>query len=136
MDQLSELDLKVNQLVEANQQLQATVDKEQAEVQSILNSNTEAVNALKAELALVKEQLANGATPDQLAELTGKIEAQINNIAVITEDVASTVTPEIVEEPVEQPGSGEGVPSGEGNPFAGSDNPESSDTPVGPASEA
>jgi hypothetical protein len=64
--------------------LQTSVDAEQAQIQALLDASTVTVEALKAQIAILEEQLASGATPAQIQEV-------IDALKVIQADIESTV---------------------------------------------
>ncbi len=71
--------------------LQATVDSEQADIKALLDTNAQVVTDLNTEIASLKEQLANGATPEQLQASIDGITAVAAKIQAASDDVASTV---------------------------------------------
>jgi predicted nucleic acid-binding Zn-ribbon protein len=65
--------------------LQTSLDNEQAQIAALLETNAQVVTDLNTQIATLKDQIAAGATPEQLQEV-------INGIAAITENIATTKT--------------------------------------------
>jgi len=68
INQLNTIMATLAELTDKLNELQAALDNEQAQVQS-------AIDGLTAQIAALNEQIANGASPEQLTEVVAKIEA-------------------------------------------------------------
>lgn len=71
--------------------LQVTVDAEQADIAALLAVNAQVVSDLNDQIAVLQDQIANGATPAQLQELIDANAAIIAKIDAASADVAGTV---------------------------------------------
>lgn len=101
--QISTVMADINELNQKIADLQASVDAEQQQIASLLETNAGVVTGLNETIADLKEQLSNSASPEQLEQAIGKLET-------IKADVESTVTP-----PVD---GGEDTPPVDGQPPA------------------
>lgn len=99
---LQTLSKEVGELRTQVTDLKAAIDTEQQQV-------ADAVGRLNTTIATLQEQIANGATPQQLQAVADEIVAVRNDLAAAKEDLAST----IADEPTD-PGTGTETP-GEGN---------------------
>ena len=73
INQLNTIMATLAELTDKLNELQAALDNEQAQVQS-------AIDGLTAQIAALNEQIANGASPEQLTEVVAKIEAIKNDL--------------------------------------------------------
>lgn len=81
MATLAELTDKLNEL-------QTSLDNEQAQVQT-------AIEGLTAQIAALNEQIANGASPEQLTEVVAQIEAIKSDLEGTIPDAPVEPTPEV-----------------------------------------
>jgi peptidoglycan hydrolase CwlO-like protein len=106
MSELQNLTVKVDELTAKAAQLQQTLDSEQAQVAALIAKRDQAIADLTAQKAALEEQIANGATPEQLATIAAGIDAVMTSLSATDADLAGTVA----DAPVENPGGGEVPP--------------------------
>lgn len=115
MSQLDDLKAKVSELDTKATTLQQTVDAEQEQIQALLTTNAEVVTGLNQQIATLQDQIANGATPEQLQEVATSLTAISEKIDAASADVASTVADE---------------PTGGGETGGGETTPPTEETPA------
>jgi multidrug efflux pump subunit AcrA (membrane-fusion protein) len=106
MSELQNLTVKVDELTAKAAQLQQTLDSEQAQVAALIAKRDQAIADLTAQKAALEEQIANGATPEQLATIAAGIDAVMTSLSATDADLAGTVDEALVE----NPGGGEVPP--------------------------
>lgn len=71
--------------------LQTALDAEQAQVQQLLDTNAGVVTDLNNQITTLQQQLANGATADQIAEVANSLTNISNSLATTRTDLEGTV---------------------------------------------
>ncbi len=91
MATIDELKTKVTDLDAKVDSLQSQVDAEQADIAALLATNATVVSDLNAQIAALQEQIANGATPEQLQEVADGLTAIAAKVDAASADVSSTI---------------------------------------------
>lgn len=102
MGQLEEINEKVSGLESQVAQLQVTVDNDQASDAAVVLALNAQNADLQAQIVALNEQIANGATPEQLAEISARLSGVSESIAATALDVQNTAidgTVPVIEEP-------------------------------------
>lgn len=84
MATISDLEVKISEL-------QATVDAEQAQIEILVNGQTQTIAALEAQIVELEAMLSTAPTPEQ-------IQAVVDGLEVIKADISGTI-PDAGEEP-------------------------------------
>lgn len=88
---IDELKTQVTDLQTQVTDLQTTVDAEQAQIQQLLETNAQVVTDLNTQIANLNAQIAAGATPEQLQELSASLTTIKDSIATTKSDIEGTV---------------------------------------------
>jgi ABC-type transporter Mla subunit MlaD len=88
--------------------LQTTIDTEQDQIRTTIDTLNTNIVALNGTIQQLQDQLANGATPEQLDALQADIIDVRNNLTTAKEDLAGTIP-----DAPQEPGNGEGTNGGE-----------------------
>lgn len=88
---IDDLQTQVTTLQGQATDLQASLDAEQAQIQQLLDSNASVVTDLNNQITALKEQIANGATPEQLQTLADGLTVVANSLATTKTDLEGTV---------------------------------------------
>lgn len=91
MAAIDDLKTQVTNLQTQVTDLQSALDAEQTQIQGLLDTNAAVVTGLNAQIATLQEQLANGATAEQIAEIASSLTAISGNIATTKADLEGTV---------------------------------------------
>src|ERR1044072_5626269 len=91
MAAIDDLKTQVGSLQTQVTDLQTALDNEQAQIQQLLDTNAGVVNDLNAQIATLQQQLANGATPEQIADVAAQLTSISNSLATTRTDLESTV---------------------------------------------
>lgn len=91
MAAIDDLNAQVTGLQTQVTDLQTSLDNEQAQVQALLDSNAAVVTDLNNQIATLQAQIANGATPEQLQNLSNILTGISSNIATAKLDLESTI---------------------------------------------
>lgn len=100
MSAIDDLKTKAENLQTQVNDLQTSLDNEQAQVQQLLDTNAAVVTDLNNQITALKEQLANGATAEQIAGVADTLTSISNSLLTTREDLESTVP--------DQPSTGNG----------------------------
>lgn len=73
--------------------LQLTVDAEQAQITALLETNAGVVTNLNNQITSLQQQIANGATEDQLQDVIDSLTNVTNTLATTKTDIENTVDP-------------------------------------------
>lgn len=90
---IDDLKTQVADLKQQTADLQASVDLEQSQIASLLETNAQVVTDLNAQIAALQEQVANGATPEALQEVIAELTTVKDSIATTKGDIEGTVAP-------------------------------------------
>lgn len=90
MGQLEEINEKVSGLENQVAALQVTVDNDQASDAAVVLALNAQNADLQAQIVALNEQIANGATPEQLAEISTRLSGVSESIAATALDVQNT----------------------------------------------
>jgi phage shock protein A len=88
---IDDLKAKVTTLETQVTELQASVDAEQTQIAELLATNAQVVTDLNAQIAVLNEQIANGATPEQLQEVSNSLTTISDSINTTKTDLEGTV---------------------------------------------
>jgi len=91
MSKIDELNDQVAALKTQVADLQAAVDAEQQQIEQLLNQNAAVVTDLNNQITILNEQLAQGATPEQLSALSSSLNDIKESIATTKADIEGTV---------------------------------------------
>lgn len=72
--------------------LQTALDTEQAQIQQLLDNNASIVSSLRGQVDTLTQQLANGATAEQIQEVSNSLSTIANSIATTKADLEGTVS--------------------------------------------
>ena len=100
MTAIDDLKTKADSLQTQVNDLQTSLDNEQAQVQQLLDTNAGVVTDLNNQITTLKEQLANGATAEQISGVADILTNISNSLATTRTDLESTVP--------DQPATGNG----------------------------
>lgn len=73
--------------------LQSTVDAEQAQIAALLETNAGVVTDLNNQIVALQQQIANGATAEQLQEVINSLTNVTGSLATTKADIENTVDP-------------------------------------------
>lgn len=91
MAAIDDLKTQVSNLQTQVTDLQTALDAEQAAIQQLLETNAGVVTDLNQQIQVLQEQVANGASAEQINEVVTQLSAISNNIATTKADLESTV---------------------------------------------
>lgn len=91
MAAIDDLKTQVANLQTQTTDLQTALDAEQAQIAALLETNAGVVTDLNNQIATLQQQIANGATAEQLQEVANSLTAISNNIATTRTDLEGTV---------------------------------------------
>lgn len=100
MAAIDDLKTQVTSLQTQVDDLQAALDAEQAQIQGLLDTNAEVVTGLNNQIAALQQQVANGATPEQLAEVATQLTNISNSLATTKTDLEGTIADDTAPAPV------------------------------------
>lgn len=99
MAAIDDLKTQVGNLQTQVTDLQAALDKEQAQIQGLLDTNAAVVTDLNNQISTLQAQIAAGATPEQLQEIANSLTTISDNIATTKADLEGTVPDETTPAP-------------------------------------
>jgi len=91
MAAIDDLKTQVGSLQTQVTDLQTALDNEQAQVQELLDTNAGVVNDLNSQITTLQQQLANGATAEQIQDIANSLTNISNNLATTRTDLEGTV---------------------------------------------